>query len=135
MADEFPDEGVDQFQKVDVTIGEEGKQDSKRALGFVTNLLATINHLKSAVLVMKKILSANNLNVPFTGINKIERKMHCVIIGGLSSYSLLMMCSAYLSTYGTRIGSVGEALMHILDFYAHRFNNTFYGIYHNGLIT
>ncbi len=45
-----------------------------------------------------------------------------------------MMCAGYLSTYGTCIDSAGEALIRILDFYANRFHNSYYGIYYNGSI-
>ncbi len=51
--------------------------------------------------------------------------------GGISSYSLVMMCAAFAHTYGAG-HSAGEALVRTLEFYAQQFDNTVYGIYFNG---
>ncbi len=66
MADDFPEEGLPQFQKVDITVAEQG-DNGRCTVDFVARLLRSMVHLKGVVLILKKLLSANDLNIPFTG--------------------------------------------------------------------
>ncbi len=116
------------LQKVDVTFGsimfphvEYGLQSTRLS----TRLLHELPHLKGIVLTIKRILAQNELNVCYTG------KVRLMVIGGLNSYSLLLLCAAYYSI-DPYFQSAGEGLLRILCFYGHHFNNMLYGIYYDG---
>lgn len=61
---DFPDEGVEQFQKVDITMAEES---TGTTTNFVCDMLHNMVHLKGVVLILKKILASNALHIPFAG--------------------------------------------------------------------
>ena len=66
--EDFPYEGEEQYQKVDITVSEESTGEVGRSVEFVSGLLSNMLHLRSIVLVLKKILRAHELHLPFTGI-------------------------------------------------------------------
>eukprot|EP01022_Parablepharisma_sp_SALTPOND_P029291 TRINITY_DN7305_c0_g1_i2.p1 TRINITY_DN7305_c0_g1~~TRINITY_DN7305_c0_g1_i2.p1 ORF type:complete len:706 (+),score=59.20 TRINITY_DN7305_c0_g1_i2:361-2478(+) len=66
LVDDFPEDGVEQFQKVDITVEEE-KGYAKKTVDFAINLLNTIPCLKAVVVILKKLLDINELNIPFSG--------------------------------------------------------------------
>jgi len=117
LFDDFPEDGVDPFQKIDISI-ESVKGTGQKTIDFISYLLNTVPMLKPVVLILKKLFAANNLNVTFTG--------------GINSYSTIMMCGAFLSNYGVFIPNLGTAVTKILDFYAHQFDNRLSGICYNG---
>jgi hypothetical protein len=67
--DEFPYEGEEQYQKLDITVSEEGTGEVGRSVEFVSSLLSNMAYLRSIVLVLKKVLRAHELHIPFTGIS------------------------------------------------------------------
>lgn len=80
-----------------------------QCIDYVKTLQKQLSDLRPIVLVLKKLLDNRSLNSPFHG--------------GLSSYSLVLMVSAFLKNY--QASGANSAAMNLFEFLS------FYGFYFN----
>lgn len=90
--------------------------------------------LSKLVLVLKQFLLQRDLNEVFTGkINNSFRRQHSVVMthclsGGISSYSLILMCISFLqlhprhNSYANANANLGVLLLEFLELYGRKFN-------------
>lgn len=71
------------------------------------NSIETTDYLHPVVLTLKYLLSEKKLNKPYKG--------------GLGSFGLLVLCSAYMKTYSS-YKSLSEAFINLLNFYSNVFD-------------
>jgi len=85
--------------------------------------------LKEVSILLKKFLAIHKFNSPYYGIIiKIKIKFS---IGGISSYSTVILLVAYMNYFGLRGNhnlSSSRLLMGFLDFYGNYFNPSSWGI-------
>ena len=96
------------FMKVDINIWYTDQNtmvstyaEGMHTVNFIISILEKGQMHKPLIVLMKKLLKLKNYN------NKFE--------GGLSSYAIVLMVDAYLSTYGP-FSSVAEAFLGMLKF-------------------
>eukprot|EP00826_Nyctotherus_ovalis_P011465 TRINITY_DN12987_c0_g1_i5.p1 TRINITY_DN12987_c0_g1~~TRINITY_DN12987_c0_g1_i5.p1 ORF type:complete len:264 (+),score=20.89 TRINITY_DN12987_c0_g1_i5:392-1183(+) len=90
-----------------------------QCIDYVQNLCTQQHHLKSIVIVLKKLLSTHRLNIPYEG--------------GINSYSLTLLVSAFIGM-GAEMENVGMRLMEILRYYGTIFNEREAAVMSNCLV-
>jgi len=84
--------------------------------------------LKDVVLLMKRFLALNNLNIAYQG------KRHFILIfslGGISSYSTVLLVVAYMNAFKLQESpqlTASRLLMGFLDFYCNHFDINKFGV-------
>lgn len=87
--------------------------------------------LEPLTLVLKKFLAVLDLNSPFLG-NSINSLINTLLLGGLSSYGLILMIIAAfnqysnISAYGQLDFSMSKLLSYFLFFYGKLFDPTMF---------
>lgn len=77
-----------------------------QCISYIKSLCMKFQDLKPIVMILKKLLQKSHLNSPYHG--------------GLSSYSLVLMTSTFLSTCSSN--QMGKNLTEFLNYYANYFN-------------
>ena len=84
--------------------------------------------MKEVAILLKKFLALHDFNSPYYGKIIVYLKN----IGGISSYSAVLLIVAYMNYFGIRKDSEGispsRLLMGFLDFYGNYFNPNSLGI-------
>ena len=83
-----------------------------QCITYIQSLCMKFTDLKPIVIVLKKLLQTSNLNQPY--------------LGGLSSYSLVLMTSTFLNTCNAH--SMGKNLTEFLNYYGNFFNPSITGL-------
>lgn len=83
-----------------------------QCITYIKSLCMKFADLKPIVMILKKLLQKSNLNSPYHG--------------GLSSYSLVLMTSTFLSMYS--VNQMGKNLTEFLNYYGNYFNPSITGL-------
>lgn len=98
-----------------------------QSCALVQYYIANYRHLKPVSILLKKFLAIHNFNSPYYG--KI-RSLYSIFLGGLSSYSTVILIVAYMNYFGMKgimnpemtDMTPSRLLMGFLDFYGNCFN-------------
>lgn len=107
--------------KVDITIDDSTDTEYSSAYygieftDWVHQKRRQLPYLTELVLLLKKLLSLHELNIPYYGILVV------LFVGGLSSYVLILMVSSFLKIC-KGCNTIGHSFLEILRYYAYDFN-------------
>ena len=110
-------------QKIDVTIDDSGEYAKSpvyyaiQCVELIKSKVEVLPNLKPLTLLLKKLISNNLLNNSFFGTSYVIKS-----IGGLCSYGLILMISAYLNMVPYS-PSVAHSFLEVLRFYGAEFDN------------
>jgi DNA polymerase sigma len=88
-------------------------------------------HLKPILILLKKLLTKHQLNIPYHGNLAFPESL--IILGGLNSYSLVLMCVSFFNSH-PQYQILGENLIYFLKYYGSEYDFSEFAIFYDGQI-